>query len=84
VTFLEKIAPVVDFRRLHPPSVRADRIPCEGIVRPVAAKRALLLGDVSQWQKRGPERLVRSLLSAISIEVPIAVSVRSFSKRIAL
>ena len=46
-TFLEKIAPLFDFRRLRPASVRAGRIPCGGIVRPVAAKRVLLVGDAA-------------------------------------
>jgi flavin-dependent dehydrogenase len=45
--FLEKIAPIFDFRRLRPTSVRAGRIPCGGLVRPVAARRALLVGDAA-------------------------------------
>ncbi|HEU4388316.1 MAG TPA: NAD(P)/FAD-dependent oxidoreductase [Blastocatellia bacterium] len=45
--FLEKISPVFDFRRARPVSVRAGMIPCGGIVSPVAAKRALLVGDAA-------------------------------------
>ena len=45
--FLEKIAPVYDFRRLTPTSVRAGMIPCGGIVKPVAARRVLLVGDAA-------------------------------------
>jgi digeranylgeranylglycerophospholipid reductase len=45
--FLEKIAPLFDFRRTKPASVRAGRIPCGGVVRPVAAKRVLLVGDAA-------------------------------------
>jgi digeranylgeranylglycerophospholipid reductase len=45
--FLEKIAPIFDFRRLKPASVRAGRIPCGGLVQPVAAKRVLLIGDAA-------------------------------------
>jgi digeranylgeranylglycerophospholipid reductase len=45
--FLEKIAPVFDFRRLRPASIRAGMIPCGGVVRPVAAPRALLVGDAA-------------------------------------
>jgi flavin-dependent dehydrogenase len=45
--FLEKIAPLFDFRRLRPVSVRAGKIPCGGIVHPVAAERALLVGDAA-------------------------------------
>ena len=45
--FLEKIAPVFDFRRLRPVSVRAGMIPCGGIVRPVAGPRVLLVGDAA-------------------------------------
>ena len=47
VTFLEKIAPMFDFCRLRPASVRAGMIPCGGIVQPVAAKRVLLVGDAA-------------------------------------
>src|SRR5262249_22098491 len=43
--FLDKIAPIYDFRRLRPVSVRAGMIPCGGLVRPVAAPRVLLVGD---------------------------------------
>jgi flavin-dependent dehydrogenase len=45
--FLEKIAPIFDFRRLRPVSVRAGMIPCGGIVRPVAGPRVLLVGDAA-------------------------------------
>jgi digeranylgeranylglycerophospholipid reductase len=45
--FLEKLAPLFDFRRLPPASVRAGMIPCGGIVQPVAAKRVLLVGDAA-------------------------------------
>jgi digeranylgeranylglycerophospholipid reductase len=45
--FLEKIAPLFDFRRLRPVSIRAGKIPCGGIVHPVAAKRVLLVGDAA-------------------------------------
>jgi flavin-dependent dehydrogenase len=45
--FLEKIAPLFDFRRLQPVSVRAGMIPCGGVVQPVAAPRALLVGDAA-------------------------------------
>ncbi|MGH8248914.1 MAG: NAD(P)/FAD-dependent oxidoreductase, partial [Gammaproteobacteria bacterium] len=45
--FLEKIAPVFDFRRSRPASVRAGMIPCGGVVHPVAAPHALLVGDAA-------------------------------------
>ena len=45
--FLEKLAPIFDFRDLRPASVRAGMIPCGGVVRPVAARRALLVGDAA-------------------------------------
>jgi flavin-dependent dehydrogenase len=45
--FLEKLAPVFDFRDLEPTSVRAGMIPCGGTVSPVAASRALLVGDAA-------------------------------------
>lgn len=45
--FLEKIASLFDFRGLRPASVRAGMIPCGGVVRPVAANRALLVGDAA-------------------------------------
>ena len=47
VAFLEKIAPLFDFRRARPVSVRAGMIPCGGIVHPVAARRVLLVGDAA-------------------------------------
>lgn len=46
-TFLEKIAPLFDFRKLQPASVRAGMIPCGGVVSPVAAQRLLLVGDAA-------------------------------------
>ncbi len=45
--FLEKIAPLFDFRNQRPASVRAGMIPCGGVVSPVAAKRLLLVGDAA-------------------------------------
>ena len=45
--FLEKIAPIVDVRNCEPASIRAGAIPCSGVVRPVAAERALLVGDAA-------------------------------------
>ncbi len=45
--FLDKIAPVFDFRGLAPAAVRAGAIPCGGLVRPLATPRALLLGDAA-------------------------------------
>jgi flavin-dependent dehydrogenase len=45
--FLEKIAPIFDFRRLRPVSVRAGMIPCGGVVHPVAGPRVLLVGDAA-------------------------------------
>jgi len=45
--FLEKIAPLFDFRNQHPASVRAGMIPCGGVVSPVATKRLLLVGDAA-------------------------------------
>jgi len=44
---LEKIAPLFDFRRTQPTSVRAGMIPCGGLVRPAAARRVLLVGDAA-------------------------------------
>jgi len=46
-TFLEKIAPLFDFRRLRPVSVRAGMIPCGGVVHPVARPGVLLVGDAA-------------------------------------
>lgn len=46
-TFLEKITPIFGFRGVRPASVRAGVIPCGGVVRPVAANRALLVGDAA-------------------------------------
>ncbi|HWX56767.1 MAG TPA: NAD(P)/FAD-dependent oxidoreductase [Verrucomicrobiae bacterium] len=45
--FLEKIVRFFDFRNMRPVSVRAGMIPCGGVVRPVAAQRALLVGDAA-------------------------------------
>jgi digeranylgeranylglycerophospholipid reductase len=45
--FLAKIAPAIDLRDVAPSGVRAGLIPCGGIVRPVAAPRALLVGDAA-------------------------------------
>jgi hypothetical protein len=43
--FLDKIAPLFDFRGRQPTAVRAGLIPCGGIVHPVARSRVLLVGD---------------------------------------
>lgn len=45
--FLDKIAPLFDFRQMKPTSVRAGMIPCGGVVQPVATNRALLVGDAA-------------------------------------
>lgn len=45
--FLDKIAPLFDFRGMRPASIRAGMIPCGGIVSPPAAERALLVGDAA-------------------------------------
>lgn len=45
--FLDKIAPLFDFRGRRPASVRAGLIPCGGVVRPVATRRVLLVGDAA-------------------------------------
>ena len=45
--FVEKIAPLFDLRRMQPVSVRAGMIPCGGVVKPVAARRVLLVGDAA-------------------------------------
>lgn len=45
--FLQKIAPVFDFRSAPPASVRAGFIPCGGVVKPVAARRVMLVGDAA-------------------------------------
>lgn len=45
--FLEKIAPIVDFRDASPVSIRAGLIPCGGLVAPLARPRALLVGDAA-------------------------------------
>jgi digeranylgeranylglycerophospholipid reductase len=45
--FVAKLAPLFDLRGLRPAAVRAGMIPCGGIVRPVAAPRALLVGDAA-------------------------------------
>lgn len=45
--FLAKIAPVIELRGAAPTGVRAGLIPCGGVVAPVAASRALLVGDAA-------------------------------------
>ena len=45
--FLAKIAPLIDLRDVAPSGVRAGLIPCGGVVKPVAAARALLVGDAA-------------------------------------
>lgn len=45
--FLEKIAPIFDFRGIRPDAVRAGLIPCGGLVKHIAAPRALLIGDAA-------------------------------------
>ena len=45
--FLDKIAPIFDFRGLQPSSVRAGLIPCGGVVKPVSARRLMLVGDAA-------------------------------------
>ncbi len=45
--FLERIAPLFDFRDREPTGVRAGLIPCGGVVHPVACTRALLIGDAA-------------------------------------
>lgn len=45
--FLAKIAPVIDLRGHKPTGMRAGLIPCGGVVAPVAASRALLVGDAA-------------------------------------
>jgi digeranylgeranylglycerophospholipid reductase len=45
--FLEKLAPVYDFRGIQQVSVRAGMIPCGGVVKPVSARRVLLIGDAA-------------------------------------
>jgi flavin-dependent dehydrogenase len=45
--FLAKIAPVIDLRGVKPTGIRAGIIPCGGVVHPVAASRALLVGDAA-------------------------------------
>lgn len=45
--FLAKIAPVIELRGATPTGVRAGLIPCGGVVAPVAASRALLVGDAA-------------------------------------
>ena len=46
-SFLDKIAPLADFRGVKPDAVRAGMIPCGGLVDPVAARRVLLVGDAA-------------------------------------
>ncbi len=45
--FLDKIAPLFDFRARQPVAVRAGLIPCGGVVHPMARPRALLIGDAA-------------------------------------
>lgn len=45
--FLCKIAPIADFLDRAPTNVRAGLIPCGGLVSPLAAPRALLVGDAA-------------------------------------
>jgi flavin-dependent dehydrogenase len=45
--FLDKVARIADFRQARPVSVRAGMIPCGGVVSPVAARRAMLVGDAA-------------------------------------
>jgi flavin-dependent dehydrogenase len=45
--FLDKISGIVGFRQAKPVSIRAGMIPCGGIVHPVAARRAMLVGDAA-------------------------------------
>lgn len=45
--FLSKISPVIELRGITPSGVRAGLIPCGGVVAPVAAPRALLVGDAA-------------------------------------
>lgn len=45
--FLAKIAPVIKLRGFTPTGVRAGLVPCGGVVAPVAASRALLVGDAA-------------------------------------
>src|SRR5262245_57273262 len=45
--FLDKIAPIFDFRDIRPVSVRAGMIPCGGVVRPETANGVLLVGDAA-------------------------------------
>ncbi|MGQ0429455.1 MAG: NAD(P)/FAD-dependent oxidoreductase [Gammaproteobacteria bacterium] len=45
--FLKKLAPILDLRGSEPTSVRAGKIPCGGLVRPLAARRLLLVGDAA-------------------------------------
>lgn len=45
--FLAKIAPVIELRGCKPTGMRAGLIPCGGVVAPVAASRALLVGDAA-------------------------------------
>jgi digeranylgeranylglycerophospholipid reductase len=45
--FLEKISSIADFRHAKPVSIRAGMIPCGGVVRPVATRRVMLVGDAA-------------------------------------
>ena len=46
-SFVDKLAPISDFRAMSPASVRAGLIPCGGVVHKAATRRALLLGDAA-------------------------------------
>lgn len=45
--FIDKLAPLFDFRGVPPTSVRAGMIPCGGLVSKPAAPRVLLVGDAA-------------------------------------
>ena len=45
--FLEKIAPIFDFRGEQPSAIRGGLIPCGGVVNPVADSRVMLVGDAA-------------------------------------
>lgn len=45
--FLNRIAPVFDFRDRQPAALRAGLIPCGGPVQPASRSRALLVGDAA-------------------------------------
>lgn len=45
--FLDKLVRITDLRQVKPTSVRAGKIPCGGLVHPLAARRMLLVGDAA-------------------------------------